>query len=356
MPTNQKYPRTGPAMTFQVRPICRTLARAALAALHAPSVLNTQPWRWHIVDDTAMLYADQRRRLHAMDSAGRLLVLSCGTALHHACVTLAADGVDFEVRPFPADDDPDRLAEVRYRGEAQPSAEAQRMRRAIPLRRSDRRAFAGTAVPGEALGELRNAAERNGAHLHLAWAHDLTGIALAAGRAALVQLADPAYRAELAAWIRPPGEGHDGVPVDTLAPAGARPVPIRDFNATGMIPGASSDADLADREARYGIIVTDGDGPADWLTAGVALSAVLLTATADRLATSAMSDLVENEAARIMLRRTLGNVGYPEIGIRIGMPADGPMPPRAPRRPPAEVIEVVADPVRGDADPLAGSP
>ncbi|MEV8516093.1 nitroreductase [Dactylosporangium sp. NPDC051484] len=356
MPANQKNPRPGPATTFQVRPVCRTLARAALAALHAPSVLNTQPWRWHIVDETAMLYADQRRRLHAVDTAGRLLVLSCGTALHHACVTLAADGVDFEVRPFPAADDPDLLAEVRYRGEAQPSAEAQRLRRAITLRRSDRRPFAGTAVPGEALDGLRDAAERNGAHLHLAWSRDLTGIALAAGRAAAVQLADPAYRAELAAWIRQPGEGHDGVTVDTLAPAGARPVPIRDFHATGMLPGASSDADLSDREARYGIVVTDGDGPADWLTAGVALSAVLLTATADHLATSAMSDLVENEAARIMLRRTLGNVGYPQIGIRIGVPSGGPPLPKAPRRPSAEVIEVVAEPVPGDAVPPAASP
>ncbi|WP_327000573.1 hypothetical protein OHA72_36325 [Dactylosporangium sp. NBC_01737] len=38
----------------------------------------------------------------------------------------------------------------------------------------------------------------------------------------------------------------------------------------------------------------------------------------------------------------LGNVGYPAIGVRIGVPPTGPAPPKVPRRPAAEMIEVVA--------------
>ncbi|GAA3277134.1 nitroreductase family protein [Dactylosporangium vinaceum] len=222
-------------------------------------------------------------------------------------------------------------------------------------RRSDRRPFAARPVPDEALNPLRSAAERCGAHLQVAWARDLGDMAEAAAQAAQAALTDPAYRAELAAWLRRPGEGHDGVPTDTLSTGGRRKVPLRDFTATGYPSGLHSTNDLDDQHARYGIIVTDGDGPGDWLTAGVALSAVLLTATAEQLATSTMSDLVEHGTARHTVRRVLGGVGYPAIGVRIGVPADDTLPARAPRRPAAEVIEVVADPPSPSAG-CAGAP
>ncbi|WP_433605947.1 Acg family FMN-binding oxidoreductase [Dactylosporangium sp. CA-139114] len=342
---------SGAATTYRVGPVSRELARAAAAALHAPSVLNTQPWRWRIVHDEALLYADRRRRLATLDPTGRLLVLSCGAALHHACVTLAADGIAFEVDAQPRDDDPDLLAVVRYRGTAEPSARVEQMRQAIGSRQSDRRPFADRPVPDEVIERLCRAAQRTDARLHMVWARNLTDLAVAAGEAADAQLSDPEYRAELAAWLRAPGEGHDGVPIDTLAPLGARPVPVRDFIAAGTQAGISSRMAVADRQARYGVVVTDGDGPVDWLTAGVTLSAVLLTATAEHLATSTMSDLVENEVARGTLRRMLGGVGYPAIGIRIGLPGSGAAQPRSPRRPAAEVIEVVADKVSPASGP-----
>ncbi|MEU7872115.1 nitroreductase [Dactylosporangium sp. NPDC049140] len=345
---------SSPATTYRVGPVGRELTRAAAAALHAPSVLNTQPWHWRITHDTALLYADQRRRLGTLDPTGRLLVLSCGAALHHACVTLAADGVYFEVDALPTGGDPDLLAVVRHRGAAEPSTRAQRMRRAIHSRRSDRRPFADRPVPEPAIERLCVAARRTEARLQMVWARDLGDLALAAGEAADAQLADPEYRAELAAWIRAPGEGHDGVPVDTLAPLGARPVPVRDFAAAGAAATITSRVDIADRQARYGIIVTDGDGQHDWLTAGVTLSAVLLTASVEHLAASPMSDLVEHEVARGTLRRMLGGVGYPAIAVRIGVPAPGEPPHPAPRRPAAEVIEVVADEIVNPAPGPAG--
>lgn len=124
----------------------------------------------------------------------------------------------------------------------------------------------------------------------------------------------------------------------------------------GLGASITSRVDVNDRYARYGVVVTDGDDRHDWPAGGVTLSAVLLTATAERLATSAMSDLVENEVARRTLRRMLGGVGCPAIGIRIGVPTPGAPPPRAPRRPPADVIEVVADEIDdpGEPEPPAG--
>ncbi|WP_327002809.1 nitroreductase [Dactylosporangium sp. NBC_01737] len=328
----------------RVEPISRVLATAAVAALRAPSIWNTQPWHWRIDHDVAQLRADRRRQLRSIDPEGRLLTVSCGVALHHARVALAAVGTEAVVDRLPDTDDPDLLATLRYAGTADWSPDAQRLRRAIAARRSDRRPFADRTVPQDVVDRLCDAARRAGADLDIVRPQDLTTLTVAAGHAASAQQADPAYRAELATWTGAGRQAGEGVPPDTVAAVGARPVPLRDF--TGADPGPSiySGIDVADRNARYGVIVTDVDQPAAWLVAGEALSAVLLTATAERLATSAMSDLVEDPTSRAMLRRMLGNVGHPAIGVRIGVPGSGAAPPQAPRRAAADAVEVVADP------------
>jgi nitroreductase len=332
----------------------RSLALAAVAALGAPSVLNTQPWRWRIGGDTAQLRADRSRQVPSIDPDGRLLTMSCGVALHFARIALAALGSAAKVTYLPDDADPDLLATIRLGPKIPPPASSVRMFRAMATRRTDRRPFADRPVPHDALDRLRDAAEAHGVHLCLPRATDLVAVSVAAGQAAAIELADPAYRADLSAWVgsrRPAGAG---IPVDTTVPPAARPVPVRDFTATG--PEAVTVHDpvvLADTYARYAVLFTDADETRDWLVAGEALSAVLLTATADGLATSMMSDLVEVDSARQTLREILPGPGHPMIVIRIGCPAtDRPPPGHAPRRPAERVFE------RRERDPRdpGGSP
>src|SRR6516225_8686290 len=49
-------------------------------AARAPSVQNTQPWRFRVGDYVIELYADLGRKLK-VDPAGRELLISCGAAL-----------------------------------------------------------------------------------------------------------------------------------------------------------------------------------------------------------------------------------------------------------------------------------
>jgi hypothetical protein len=332
-----QYPDRGTAL--RVGPHNPALTQAALAALDAPSILNTQPWHWRIDGDAAELRADRDRQLDVIDPDGRLLTLSCGIALHHARVALAADGVGVDVAYLPDADDPDLFASLRLSTTMPRTPLLQRLRRAMTLRRTDRRPFADEPVPQESLDRLRDVAEAVGAHLHLARPRDLVEVTVAAGHAATVELADPAYRAELAAWVHPDNGSGDGVQPASAPAAYGRPVPIRDFSAAPEDGGRIyHGVDLADRNARYGIVFTDGDLVRDWLTAGEAVSAILLTATADGLATSPMSDLVEVIAARELLRRVLGNVGYPALVLRIGVPSRGRDAPGAPRRSASDVI------------------
>ena len=50
------------------------------AAARAPSVHNTQPWRFRVGPDAVELWTDPRRKLRA-DPSGREMLISCGAAL-----------------------------------------------------------------------------------------------------------------------------------------------------------------------------------------------------------------------------------------------------------------------------------
>src|SRR5690242_12091454 len=114
------------------------LARAALTGRRAPSILNSQPWRWRVDGRKLELRADRSRQIAALDPDARLLTLSCGTALHHARTALAADGVRARVEYLPDPADPDLLATITHLGWGEtPAPHTLRAYRAIATRHSD---------------------------------------------------------------------------------------------------------------------------------------------------------------------------------------------------------------------------
>src|SRR4051794_23339296 len=122
--------------------LMRAMADAARLAQRAPSVFNTQPWHWRVASHTLDLLSDPERRLAVTDPAGRQLLLSCGAALHHARLGLAAEGRSITVTRFPDRASPDLLARIDVHGQIEPDPQVRRLRRAIPDPRTDRRALA----------------------------------------------------------------------------------------------------------------------------------------------------------------------------------------------------------------------
>jgi hypothetical protein len=81
-------------------------------------------------------------------------------------------------------------------------------------------------------------------------------------------------------------------------------------------------------------------GREDLLRGGEALSALLLLATAEGLATAPLSEAVEFAWSRHLLTTLLAGVGEPYLAVRLGHPLAGaPLPPRA-RRAAAETITI----------------
>ncbi|MER6596672.1 nitroreductase, partial [Micromonospora purpureochromogenes] len=111
---------TQPSTGMTQVPTVRELEAAARLSLYAPSVFNTQPWRWRVTRQALELRADPTRQLATTDPDGRLLTLSCGAALHHARVALAGEGWAVTVERLPDPADPGLLARVRATGPETP--------------------------------------------------------------------------------------------------------------------------------------------------------------------------------------------------------------------------------------------
>jgi hypothetical protein len=286
------------------------LAHAARLARHAPSILNTQPWLWRIGRHTAELRADPARHLPHVDAAGHLTLLSCGAALHHATVTIHALG-----RKVTVERGHDPLARLTLGGFTSPYDTE--LAAAITHRRTDRRAF-GAQPPGdEIIADLRRAAAAHGMHTHAVRRDEIPILAAATARAASDAAHRPGHTAEVAHWVS--GDHPAG---------GVRPVPMRALHGP-----ATGDGDTG---ARYLILHGTGDTPADWLRAGEALSALLLTATVRGIACSPMSELVEAPWPRGLLTTLIGEPCHPYLVIRCGYPLDDEPPPATARRPETE--------------------
>ncbi|GAA3458068.1 Acg family FMN-binding oxidoreductase [Saccharothrix longispora] len=301
--------------------VTEVLATAALA----PSLYNSQPWRFRLAHDRIELHPDPARRMPATDPGDRELRLACGAALFNLRLALRARGIRPLVTLIPGADAPGALAIVRHGGLRDFDDETRRLVAAVPRRRTDRRPFRAAPVPTAHRHALVRAAERE-----RSWLHAVTDRGERARLQALVaeahrvQAEDPAARAELAAWTGP--RGADGVPP---ASAGVRPAPqdewaLRDFGGVERVPGKDYEPDPL-----VVVLCSFTDGPLAELQAGQALQRVLLTATDLGLAASFLSQAVEVRSVRQELRHSIGGAVVPQSVLRVGF--GSPVPP-TPRR------------------------
>lgn len=323
-----------------------TTALLALAG-RAPSLHNRQPWRFGLHPDRIELRADRTRRLPAADPTDRELRMGCGAALFTLRLGLTGSGVRPLVSRLPDPEDPDLLAVVRHGGTVRATPEQQRLLEAVPHRRTHRRPFHDAPVSRPARFALRRAAIDEGAWLQLVTdAGQLGALGRLAREAHGRQLADPAFRAEAAAWTGL-GPGHDeGVPASAAGPVpppdGDRAWRDGDDSGDGDGDGRPRPAPAAFEPDRLiAVLSVHADGPREELRAGEALQRVLLTAAAEGMSASFLSQLVEVPGVREQAGRLLGGgSGPPQAVLRLG---HGAPVPATPRRAPGRSVQP-ADP------------
>jgi len=318
------------------------LANAAALAGYAPSIHNSQPWRWRVRHnqtggDVLDLYSVHRRQLAITDPDGRLATLSCGAALHHARTALAAEGFQVTVERLPDPAHPEWLARLTLAGRVPVPAEAVRLVQTVRVRHTDRRPVTRPPVEADQLAAIAGTVRDGGAWLHVLSRDQVIELAAAVSYAQRTEAAEPAWQAELAYWTggtRPAGTGVPDSAIPDQPPQTT--VPGRDFGHPGTLP-VSAEHDVA---ATFAILYGEQDGPLDWLRAGEALSAAWLAATERGISVLPLSATVEVTTTRLTLRRLLAGLGEPYLVLRLGRAdPDHAGPPHTPRLPADQIIE-----------------
>jgi len=314
---------------------------AALAlAIRAPSVHNSQPWRWRVGAEYVDLFIDPARRLPRVDPAGRGMLLSCGVALQHFTVALSALGWATEVHRFPDPRNSNHVARIDIVDSSTSEADIA-LAAAIPHRRTDRRSFSSWPVPGADVATLAALAARAGVMLRRV--ADEGELAEVVAHAVREHISDPAYLEELTMWSGRHG-AESGVPArNTPAPQKSVAGKSGLFSArvfANPVLEQPTGVEARDDAGVVLILATATDDQLALLRAGEATGAVLLSATAMGLASCPLTEPLEIAATRAEIRtKLLGEEGFPQMLLRIGWAAVNADPlPTTPRRPLADVV------------------
>lgn len=334
------------------RPVASLTAEQVTAALTAataaPSLHNSQPWRFRCTPDAIELYADPSRSVSAADVDRQELLLACGAALCNLRLAVRAMGVQPVVTLLPDTRDPDLLARLHPSAGGPVLPADRKLADAIHRRHTNRKPFLATPIAPKLVSTLRTAARTEQAWLATLTPAQLPILRAMVETAHLIQRDDPRFVDEWAYWTGRDGEATDGVPARNSGPL---PEPqdqwvLRDFSAGT----AKSRVDGKDFEPDPLIAVVGSfhDLPLARLQAGQAMQRVLLTATALGLSASFLSQVVEVPAVRRELRELIGGGLWPQTVLRIGY---GSLVPATPRR---EIHEVVEFSSYADNDAPAG--
>ncbi len=328
-------------------------------AILAPSGHNTQPWKFQI--DAGLpgfvAYADYDRRLPVVDPDDRELLISIGAAAFNFRAVAARYGYATRLEAIPGA----ATAARRKQGGCEPIARVSMARAAggpdAPLgglmpailrRRTNRSPYTDQELSAEHRARLESLPPPGGPAGQGVGLYLVTDCGVQAELAALiargdrVQMGNPAFRQELAGWVRPSAAGHgDGMVGDGLG------VPdLVSWNASWFIRSldlgqyqARRDERLA-REAAVLAIVYGPDTLPGLLAAGELHEHFLLTCTALGLQYGYLNQPLQvkdlRPAVRAALPPGLPRGSWPQLLLRCGY---GATPAHAmPRRPLAAVL------------------
>jgi hypothetical protein len=304
-------------------------------AVLAPSPYNTQPWLFRIEGSTLEVVADRRRLLSCADPQRRQHLMSSGALL--AALRLAARhfGHDTRVSLFPSSD---VIATVALTSASGRDAGERSLFVTLPKRRRHVERFDPGVPSAELLRGLAGQATRAQAELSYPLTpRDKDALRAIATQAQTRRMADPAFRAELEQWLRPPsGSRCDGIPQEPEA----RPAALSALGAPEWVDPAELSA-WARRFATVGqaraagcpvlgVLATPGDTPQDWLAAGALILRLELTARACGVWLAEFPDAIELSDLRTQAGQIAQVSGRPQALLGLGYGAEVPPLPRRP--------------------------
>lgn len=312
---------------------------AVLLACRAPSMHNSQPWKWVIEENVVQLFVDPNRVVRFSDNSGREALLGCGAVLDHFRVAMAAAGWKANVDRFPNPNNLRHVASIDFSPMDFVTEGHRRRADAILLRRTDRLPFASPPNWHSFESQLRGDITTDLVRLDVVADELRPELAEASQLTESLRLYDSSYHAELQWWT-----GHlessDGIPHSSLVTAAesdrvdvGRSFPVTHHRERRL--------EVDEDHAKVVVLSTYDESANSVLQCGERLSAVLLEATLAGLATCTLTHITELPASRAIVATLIGQDTTPQVLIRIGLaPSMDDVPPPTPRRPIDEVLEI----------------
>ncbi|WP_329127005.1 Acg family FMN-binding oxidoreductase [Streptomyces sp. NBC_01465] len=316
-----------------------TVEALITAASAAPSIHNTQPWRFGLDPQTLTftISAAPERALHHSDPHGRALHLSVGAALFNLRVAVTHFGWRPLTRLLPSPADPALLATVQLAATAkQAAAHRPDLYAGIERRHTSRFPFADRWPPPVVRAELVEAAHAEGATLSYPGVEETERLLRLAAEAEFRNAHDGQRAAENLNWA-PAGAGRtDGLPQTAFGRQDATSrLPMRTF--TGLCRSRALKTAAFEQHPLIAVLATAHDRRVDWLRAGQALEHVLLVATVHDVRASLLHQPLEWSHLRRSLRGPADLHSQVQMLIRLGY---GPPGSPTPRRDPSQVLRI----------------
>jgi nitroreductase len=304
-------------------------------AARAPSVHNSQPWRFKVGECAVELYADATRQLRE-DPAGREMLISCGAALYGLRLGIRslgylpeADALSYrpEAGSSSRHSRPRPLARVRPGRAAPVTPDERALIRAVSRRHTHRGPFEPGPLPDGLLARLRDEVTAEGATFAVVDAgpaYDKLAAILAtwSRQRDLYPTSHTVVqsRAETQRWTRearsPARDGVPGYAFPAVAAWEGGGLPQRDFDlgrGWGLPPTAGAPAQVT------AILVTSGDHEEDWLRAGQALQRMLLRAASQWVFASLQTEPLQAPTTRSLIQYSLALPGWPQMLLQLGV-------------------------------------
>ena len=289
----------------------RTMVDLVAAATLAPSMHNTQPWRFRLTRPARRSSCTPTRRGCSglvIQTAGPLHI-ACGAALLNLRLAAVVAGRQPVLRLLPDPDQPLLLATVRLAGPCQAQADEVELHAAHPGAAHQPGPVQRAAGAAGSSGRAGRGGPDRGCDPAFPGPPGGRPAARLARDAERALLADPAYRAELARWAG----GHrdrEGIPDEVAGPPRPRRAPPR--CATSRRPPGRCAMPGSRTSRSWPCCATPFGTRADWLRAGQALQRVLLTATLRGIAVSPLTQPLETADAWLVR----------DPAVRLRIPAD----------------------------------
>jgi hypothetical protein len=309
------FPRSGSAS--------EQLAFCLNYAVLAPSIHNSQPWLFRLLDDAVELYLDRSFALPATDPDAREMTISCGAALTNLLVAIHHFGYEGWVQYAPEQSNPDMIARVRLGRARTPHHQDESLFRSIRRRRTVRRPFQARPVPGELLRRLIWIASEYGCWIHFAEAGpDRETVADLINQAHQIQSRDREYQAERIARVGSRdfsvGNGASGDSSRNGSSMRSANGNSLDIDTTFTKQWIERDRELIQASPVLFALGSSEDTPVEWVRAGQALQHVLLHAESVNVSASFLNQPCQIPHLREQLRQITGRSGPPQVLLRMG--------------------------------------